>query len=77
VEPCGATVAPCGSTMAPHGVTLITWLADLTTANIRAHNSRQNKRVRSVEQTTLVRPKQQRQKAAHQDNQQVVEDVGT
>ena len=52
MEPHGATVAPHGATVEPHGSTLITWPADLTTANRSAHNSKQNKLVRSVEQTT-------------------------
>ena len=51
VAPCGAMVAPPYATVAPHGATLITWPADLTTANISEHNIKQNKLVRSVEQT--------------------------
>ena len=53
MEPCGATVAPHGATVEPHGSTLITWPADLTTANRSEHNSKQNKLVRSVEQTSM------------------------
>ena len=44
-------VAPQGSTGVPHGSTLITWPADLTTASRSVHNGKQNKLVRSVEQT--------------------------
>ena len=39
--------------MAPHGATLITWPADLTTANRNAHITKQNKLVRPVEQTNI------------------------
>jgi hypothetical protein len=53
VEPCGAMVAPHGATVAPHGSTINTWPADLTTANRSAHNIKQNKLVRSVEQTNI------------------------
>ena len=51
VAPCGATVAPHWAKVAPSGAILITWPADLTTANRSEHNSKQNKLVRSVEQT--------------------------
>ena len=47
-------MAPLCATVVPRGVSLITWPAELTTANISAHNSKQNKLVRSVEQTNLI-----------------------
>ena len=46
--------------VAPRGATLITWPADLKTANISAHTSQQPKLVRSVEQTKIDRPSQVR-----------------
>ena len=44
-------VAPQWRHRVPQGCHPITWPADLTTANRSAHNSKQNKLVRSVEQT--------------------------
>ena len=46
-----------GATWSHSGSTLITWPADLTTANRSAYNCKQNKLVRSVEQTRFVSPK--------------------
>ena len=45
-------VAPQWRHRAPQGCHPITWPADLTTANRSEHNIKQNKLVRSVEQTT-------------------------
>ena len=45
-------VAPQWRQRAPQGCHPITWPADLTTANRSEHNIKQNKLVRSVEQTS-------------------------
>ena len=49
-------MAPRWCHMVPLGSTLSTWPTDLTTANRNAHNSKQNKLVRSEEQTRPAGP---------------------